>query len=98
MPAGFAALIEVLCDPAMNVDALTYVEQCAVGIEKSVNAAAARQRIQRLARLREGDVLDCLGHRAMVSGSLRGGRYCSDSVALNRAGSSTQQTTEKIES
>ena len=72
MPAGFAALIEVLCDPAMNVDALTYVEQCAVGIEKSVNAAAARQRIQRLARLREDGVLDCLGHRAMVSGSLCG--------------------------
>jgi hypothetical protein len=98
MPTGFAALIEVLRDPAVNVDALAYVEQCAVAIEKSVNATAAWQRIERLTCAREIDVLGCLGHRVTVSGSLRGGRYCSDSVALNRAGSSKRQTTKKTES
>ena len=67
MPARFATFIEVLRDPAVNVDTFAHVEQRAISIEKSIDATAARQRIHWFTRLREGDVLRCFGHRAMVS-------------------------------
>ena len=57
MPARFATFIEVLRDPAVNVDTFAHVEQRAISIEKSIDATAARQRIQRFTRLREGDCL-----------------------------------------
>ena len=56
MPTGFTAFIEVLHDPAANVDAFAHVEQYAAAIEKSVNPAAARQRTERLTCLRKIDM------------------------------------------
>ena len=98
MPARFATFIEVLRDPAVNVDTFAHVEKRAISIEKPIDATAARQRIQRFTRLRLGDVLRCFGHRAMVSEALRGGQDCSDSVVLNGAGSSNRQTTRNVKS
>ena len=43
MPARFAALVDVLCDSIVDVDALANVEQHALGIEEAINAAASRQ-------------------------------------------------------
>jgi hypothetical protein len=88
----------MLRDPAVDIDAFAHVQQRAVLSEKPVDAAAARQCVERLTFARESDVLACLGHLGIVFDPRRKPGGCPDFVAFNRRGLARKQTAQKYES